>query len=101
MTEQTAYVILGIIGYFLVYIIVACSTAIIWKTWAWRRFGEFWEYILGKGIKMYYPGIFNFMYEHNFLYSIVYIAFWPIVVPVQTVMNTKVMKKVMSKEYWY
>lgn len=101
MTEQMVYAVLGIIGYFMAYLAIGCGTVAIWKNWAWRNIGEFWEYSLYKGLQLYYPGFWSFIRYQNFLYSALYIAAWPVMVPVQIIINTKVLRRVMCREYWY
>ena len=51
MVELTiAYAGLGIIGYFMAYMVISCIAVTIWKNWAWKEAGYFWEYSLHEGL---------------------------------------------------
>lgn len=101
MTEKTFYVIVGVFVYFVAYLVAGCGLTAIWKNWAWRIAGEFWEYSLNKGLKMYYPEIWWFARYRHLLYSVLYITLWPIMVPGQIMINSKVLRRMMSRDYWY
>ena len=102
MVELTiAYAGLGIIGYFMAYMVISCIAVTIWKNWAWKEAGYFWEYSLNEGLKMYYPGFWQIIRYQNFLYSALYIIAWPLMVPGQMIINTKALRRVMSREYYW
>lgn len=101
MTEQTIYMIIGILGYFVAYGLTGLLTTGLWEMWAWKQVGEFWEYTLNEGLRAYYPGFWYFIRWHNILYSALYMAFWPIVIPWQVTTNTKAMRKVMHRGYHF
>lgn len=101
MTEQMAYTIIGIIGYFVAYVLVGFITTDMWKLWARKQVGEFWEYALQEGYRAYHPKTWYYVRYHNFLYSVLYIGLWPVMLPWQTVTNTKVIRRVMSRGYYF
>lgn len=101
MTEQMAYFMIGVIGYFLAYTVIGIAATSIWKSWAWHKVGQFWEYSINEGLRLYHPGVWYFVRQHHILYSAMYIMLWPVMVPGQMVMNTKVLRRLMSREYWY
>lgn len=101
MTERIFFVAVGVFAYFVAYLVIGCGSTAIWKDWAWRTSGEFWEYNLNKGLELYYPGIWRFIKYKNLLYSTLYIALWPVMVPVKIALNNKVLRRLMSREYWY
>lgn len=100
MTEQMVYIFVGVVMYLWAYAVIGCSATLIWKNWAWRKAGQFWDYSLNEGLKQYYPGVWYFVKRRHFLYSAMYIILWPVMVPGQMAMNTKVLRRVMSREYW-
>lgn len=101
MTEQLFFTMVGLFGYYMAYLAIGCSITAIWKNWAWKTAGEFWEFNLNEGMKLYYPGFWWFIRHRKLLYSALYIIFWPVMVPGQIIINSKVLRRVMSREYWY
>lgn len=99
--EQVAYTIIGILVYFVVYIMVGILTTGLWAMWARKKVGEFWEYTLSEGLRVYYPDFWCFIRFHNILYSVVYVGLWPIMIPLQTVTDTKVIRRVMFRGYHF
>ena len=99
--EQTAYLIIGLMVYGFAYLTVGCGATGIWKHWALRKAGEFWEYSLNYGIGRYYSGLWYTMRYHNVLYSVFYIGLWPVAIPLQLVFMTKALKRMIMNGYHY
>ena len=101
MTEIMAYTIMGLMVYAVAYLVIGCSITAIWKMWANNKVGIFWQYSIDRGLKMYYPGMHYFVKEYNVLYSIIYVLLWPVMVPAQTIMMTKVINRLTSRRCWF
>ena len=99
--EQTAYVIMGLLGYGIAYLTVGCGATSIWKLWALRKAGEFWEYSLDQGIKRYYPGVWYFARYHNWIYSVLLVSLWPVAIPLQMVVMTRALKRTVDTVGYY
>lgn len=101
MMETMVWIYWGIVAYLAMYLGFGCGATWIWKQWAMNKVGVFWKYTIDKGLSVYYPGYFSFASNYHWLYSVVYVALWPIMVPTQLTMMTKVLNKLTSREYWY
>lgn len=101
MTEQIFWIFAGIVGYFMVYMVVGFTATMIFEEWAWNKVGEFWEYALNEGLKAYYPGCWYFVRYSHVLYSVLYVVLWPVMVPWQLAINTKAIRRVMFRGYHF
>ena len=99
--EKVVYCVVGIVLYFTAYLAVARGIIFLWKIWATHKVGAFWEYGVKKGMEQYHPELWDFIVWHRWTYNVVYVGFWPITVPVQLVMTTKVLNRIASKRYYY
>lgn len=101
MNQNLIYTFIGMVGYFVAYLVIGCGMTAIWKAWAHGKAGVFWEYSMNEGLRIYYPGVWWFVRECHKLYTVIYILLWPIMVPGQLIMMTKVMRRLMYRRYWY
>lgn len=101
MTESIFYVYFGIVGYLTAYFVVGVIATGMWERQVYKKYGEFWEYSLSEGLKLYHPGFWYFVRYRNFLYTVLYVGLWPIMVPWQIRTNTITLRRVMSREYYY
>ena len=101
MSEAWAWTIVFICLYLMGYLIFGMITNDIWQRWAWGKVGQFWDYGLRKGMKIYYPTVWCFVQECNLAYSILRVAFWPVTIPVQLVLQTKAINRLSARKYYY
>ena len=101
MNQNYIYAFMGMIGYFVAYLVIGCGMTAIWKEWAIEKAGIFWDYSMSEGLRLYYYRIWRFVREYHKLYSVIRILIWPIMVPVRLVMMTKAMRRLMCRKYWY
>lgn len=100
MSEWLAYVMCGVFWYAAGYLAIGLVTEKLWELWAWHRVGQFWEYGVKKGYHIYYPGLCWFLRWHNGLYGVLRCILWPVVIPVQLVLRTKVLVKISERRYY-
>lgn len=89
----TLLVIVGLIGYELLWGIAT----IIWQRWAEKKAGQFWDYSLKEGKRLYFPGLMDFERNHRIVYKVVK----PVVWPVAMATNTKVLTRIMDMQHYY
>ena len=100
MEEKLVYLVLGIMAYAAAYIVVSQWSTAIWKLWAFRKVGMFWEYSCNCGMRQYYPGMYHFIMDHNALYSVLYAVLWPYMIPMQLIRMTKILNWLTDRRYW-
>lgn len=100
MNETMAYAVCGIFLYAAGYLSVGLISEKLWEIWAWKRVGQFWEYGVKKGYAVYYPGLVWFLRWHNRAYTVIRCLFWPVAIPVQMVLRTKVLTRLSEQKYY-
>lgn len=100
MSMVMAYVMAGIFWYAVGYLAIGLLTEKLWEFWAWHKVGQFWEYGVKKGYDIYYPGLVWFLRWHNRFYTVVRCILWPVVIPVQLVLRTKVLLRLCERKYY-
>lgn len=100
MNETTAYVICGLCLYAAGYLSVGLVSEKLWEVWAWRRVGQFWEYGIKKAYITYYPGLCWFLRWHNKAYTVIRCLLWPVVIPVQLALRTRVLVRLSEQRYY-
>ncbi len=102
MTELTmVYIYFGLVAYAIGYLLVSFTVGTIFGNWAWKQVGEFWEYTYSEGLKAYFPNYWDWMRASKIRYSILYIGLWPIMIPLQTVIDVKAIRRVMFRGYHF
>ncbi len=99
--ETMAWVYIGVVAYAVAYLVVGCGLTGLWKMWATHKVGIFWDYSINEGLKLYYPEIWYFVYGYPKIYSVTYVILWPIMVPLQLVLMTRVLNRLASGRYYY
>ena len=100
MNTMMVWTFIGAGLYGIGYLTVGMMTNYIWKLWAWHKVGQFWDYSIRKGMPVYYPGVWYFVQEYNGLYSVIRVIFWPVMIPVQLTLQTKVLNRLANCRYY-
>lgn len=101
MDEFWAWFIVGVCCYGIGYLTIGIAMNYIWRLWAHNKVGQFWWYGICKGIQTYYPGVWDFMRNYNSLYTFIRWLFWPIMIPLQLRLQTRVLNRMSSCKYYY
>lgn len=101
MKEWMAWTIIVGCLYFAVYLIVGTTVNTIWQKWAKQKTNMFLRYNLLYEIKKIYPKVYRFIADYHWLYNVLYVCFWPIVVPLQYSICTKAVKQSLRQICYY
>ena len=82
-----------IIGYELIWGIAT----LVWQRWAEEKAGQFWDYSLKEGKRLYFPGWTEFEKNHRILYRVAKPICWPITL----IGDTTALRRVTDQRHYY
>ena len=102
MKEWMAWTIVIGILYSIGYLLTSRIITGVWMYWAMRKaHNVFIRYNLTFAIKRFCPRYYWFTQNYNALDSVLYVVFWPVMIPFQYILMTGALKDSLMTKYYY